>query len=90
MPRRQLLTDTYCPLKRGDKAYLLESTLSNETVRVVFRSSGPSDVVSVIVGLSDFLFLFIPELHTVVKDENVDRSTLSLVPDLVSHCDSAP
>lgn len=65
-------------------SHLLESTLSDESVRVVLWSSGPSDVVSIIVCLSDLLFLFVPELHTIVKDENVDGTALSLVPALVS------
>ena len=46
---------------------------------VVLGSSGPSDIVSVIVRLSDFLFLFVPNLHTVIKDEDVDGTTLSFV-----------
>jgi len=46
---------------------------------VVLGSSGPSDVVSVIVCLSDFLFLFVPDLHTIIKDEDVDGTTLSFV-----------
>ena len=47
---------------------------------VVLGSSGPPDIVSVIVCFSDFLFLFVPNLHTIIKDEDVDGTTLSLVP----------
>jgi hypothetical protein len=66
--------------RRRMGGYLLESTFSDKTVRVVLGSSGPSNVVSVVVGLSDLLLLFVPELHTIVKDKDVDGSTLSLVP----------
>lgn len=61
------------------KAHLLESTFTDEAFVAMLRSSGPANVVSVVVGLSDLLFLFVPDLHTVVEDENVDGSTLSLV-----------
>lgn len=54
------------------QTYLLESTFSDETFVVVLRSGSPSDVVSVVVGLSDLLFLLVPDLHTVVKDKDVD------------------
>lgn len=61
------------------KAHLFESTFTDEAFVAMLRSSGPANVVSVVVGLSDLLFLFVPDLHTVVEDENVDGSTLSLV-----------
>jgi len=58
---------------------LLESSLSDEPVRAVLGPGGPADIVSVIVGLSDFLLLFVPDLHTVVEDENVDGTALSFI-----------
>lgn len=59
---------------------LLESTFSDEAFGVMLGPSGPPNIVSVIVRLSDLLFLLVPNLHTVVKDEDIDRSTLSFVP----------
>jgi hypothetical protein len=47
---------------------------------VVLGSSSPSNIVSVIVCLSDFLFLFVPNLHTIIKDKDVNGTTLSFVP----------
>jgi hypothetical protein len=46
---------------------------------VMLGSSGPSDIVSIIVGLSDLLLLFVPDLHTIIKDEDVDGTTLTFV-----------
>jgi hypothetical protein len=60
--------------------YLLESTLSDESFVVMLRSSSPTDVVSVIVRFSDLLLLLVPNLHSIVKDKDVDGTTLSLVP----------
>jgi hypothetical protein len=62
------------------ESYLLESTFSDKALVIVLWSSSPSDVVSVVVCFSDFLFFFVPDLHTIVKDKDIDGTTLALVP----------
>jgi hypothetical protein len=74
------MLDACCQQFPQTRAYLLESTFTDKALVVVLGSRGPSDIVSIIVRLSDLLLLFVPDLHTVVKDENVDGPSLTFIP----------
>jgi hypothetical protein len=74
------MLDACCQQFPQTRAYLLESPFTDKPLVVVLGSRGPSDIVSIIVRLSDLLLLFVPDLHTVVKDENVDGTSLTFIP----------